>query len=134
MNKDFLETPLPPDLADLPYKEALALAAAARAAGFAVFELDGAWMKSKPQLMEYMAQALGFPGDFGHNWDAAIDYLGDLATFHKNNKILVVIDPAEILKADVKLYADLRKVCGLACENARQWSRETVILKFVFLA
>ena len=23
---------------------------------------------------------------------------------------------------DPKLYADFREVCGLACENARQWS------------
>ncbi|MCX5790617.1 MAG: barstar family protein, partial [Elusimicrobia bacterium] len=73
MNKDFLNTPQPPDLADLSAGEAAALAAAARAAGFAVFELDGARMKSKPELMEYAGQALGFPGDFGRNWDALVD-------------------------------------------------------------
>ena len=135
MNKNFLNTPLPPYLADLPPGEASALAAGARDAGFAVFELDGAKMKSKPELMEHIALALAFPGDFGRNWDAAIDYLGDMATVHKNNKILVLIKaPAEILKSDPKLYEDLRKVCGLACENARQWSREKVVLKFIFIA
>lgn len=134
MNKDFLNTPQPPDLADLSAGEAAALAAAARAAGFAVFELDGARMKSKPELMEYAGQALGFPGDFGRNWDALVDYLGDMANIHKNGKILVFVkNSAEIAGSDPRLHAVLRDICGQACDNAREWSGGTVLLKFSFI-
>ena len=135
MDTNFLLTSNPPDIADLPPAEASALAAAARASSFAVFELDGARMRTKPALMEYSEKALGFPGDFGRNWDAMIDYLGDMATFHKNQKILILVkSPSEILTADPKLYADLRRIFGLACNNAREWSRNAVILKFVFIS
>lgn len=134
MNNDFLRTPFPPDLADLSPNEEPVLAAGAGADGFAVFGLDGRRMKSKPELMEHAAQALAFPGDFGKNWDAMVDYLGEMPNVRKNGKILVFIRySGEILAADSGLYSDLRKACGLACENARQWSGNTVILKFAFV-
>ena len=135
LNNNFLATPLPPDIADLLAPEAAALCACARRAGFAVFELDGAQMKTKPALMEHTARALAFPGDFGKNWDAMIDYLGDMATFHKNNKVIILIRAAaEIEGSDPALYAALRNVCGLACNNAREWSKGAVTLKFVFIS
>lgn len=134
MDNKFLDTPFPPDLADLSPQLGAMLAAAARAGGFAVFELDGARMKTKPELMAYAARVLGFPGDFGGNWDALIDYLGDLANIHKNEKLLVLVgNSAEMSKADPKLYADLRESAGLACRNAREWSGNKVILKFAFI-
>jgi len=134
MDETFLKDPFPPDIAELSAAEAVALSAAARRDGFAVFELDGAAMKTKPDLMEHCALALCFPGDFGKNWDAMVDYLGDMATFHKNNHILVLIrSSAEIAGADPALYGALRDVCGLACDNARQWSKSAVTLKFVFV-
>ena len=135
MDKEFLDTPLPPDIADLSPGQAAALAAAARAGGFAVFELDGARMNTKPELMAYVESALGFPGDFGRNWDALIDYLGDMPNIHKNEKILIIAaNMAELVRADPKLYADLRESAGLACQNAREWSGNRVILKFAFLS
>ncbi len=135
MEENFLNTPKPPDVADLPPEQAGALSAAARAGGFAVFYLEGALMRTKPELMTHLAQALGFPGDFGRNWDAVIDYLGDMATFHGNNKILILVrNPAAILEADPELCSDLRKSCALACENSREWGRGAVTLKFVFIA
>ena len=135
MDNNFLATPLPPDIADLPALEAAALSASARRAGFAVFELDGAEMKTKPALMEHASRTLSFPGDFGKNWDAMIDYLGDMATFHGNNKVIILIKAAdEIEVAAPALYASLRNICGLACNNAREWSKGAVTLKFVFIA
>jgi len=135
MTSEFLSTSAPPDIADIQPGQSAALEAAARAAGFAVFRLDGELMKTKPALMEHAASALGFPGDFGRNWDALVDYLGDMSTFHKNDNILVFVEntPAMGL-ADPRLYADFREVCGLACENAREWSKGAAILKFVFIA
>jgi len=135
MDQEFLGTPLPPDIADLSPGQAAALASAARAAGFSVFQLDGARMNTKPELMDHAAAALSFPGDFGRNWDAMIDYLGDMATVHKNTKILILVNnAAEMRAAAPKLYDELRRVCGLACNNAREWSRNSVILKFVFVS
>jgi len=123
----------PPHLADLDDRDAAALKRQAADLGFAVFELDGARMQTKAELMDHLAAALSFPHDFGRNWDAAVDYLGDLAGFHGGTKFLIVVkDPASQERADPKLYADFREVCGLACENARQWSRGTVTLKFAF--
>jgi hypothetical protein len=135
LNNNFLETPLPPDIADLSAFEAAALCVCARRAGFAVFELDGAGMKTKPALMEHAARELAFPGDFGENWDAMIDYLGNMATVHKNNKVIIFIRAAaEIKGSDPALYAALRNVCGLACNNAREWSKGAVTLKFIFIS
>ena len=135
MDNNFLSTSLPPDLIDLSQAESTVLAAAARGLGFAVFELDGTAMKTKAELMEYAAARLGFPGDFGKNWDALIDYLGDMATVHKNDRILVCVrNPAEMEKAAPELYAELRNVAGLACQNAREWSRGRVFLKFAFIS
>ena len=129
----FLTAASPPHLADLSGEEAAALKRRAAGSGFAVFELDGERMKTKPELMDHLAAALAFPGDFGRNWDAAVDYLGDLAGAHGGTKFLIVIkDPAALKSADPKLYAEFREVCGLACENAGQWSRGAVKLKFAF--
>lgn len=135
MDKEFLNTPLPPDIADLAPEQAAALASAARAAGFAVFELDGGLMGTKPELMTHAAAALGFPGDFGRNWDALIDYLGDMATVHGSKKILVLVNsPGKIGAGEPGLAGTFREVLGLACNNAREWSRGSVVLKFAFVS
>ncbi|MDD5627906.1 MAG: barstar family protein [Elusimicrobia bacterium] len=131
----FLAAADPPHLADLDAAEAAELRLRAAALGFAVFELDAARMQTKPELMDQLAEALKFPGDFGRNWDATVDCLGDLAGIHGGKKFLVVVkDPAALERADPRLYADFREVCGLACENARQWSGGSVRLKFAFAA
>ena len=130
----FLLDPGPPDLADLDGAQAAALAGRARTLGFAVFTLDGSRMRTKPELLEHLAAALGFPGDFGRNWDAAVDYLGDLAGLHPGEKFLVLVeDPQAMEGVEPRLYLDFREVCACACENSRQWSRGAVRLKFVFL-
>ncbi len=134
MDNDFLKTPLPPDITDLSPEQGAALSAAAREEGFAIFELDGAQMKTKPALMTHVERTLGFPGDFGKNWDAMIDYLGDMATFHNNPKILILVkNSPKIFKADPVLYADLRTICGRASDNAREWGKNALILKFAFI-
>jgi len=135
MDENFLSSPQPPDIADLEPGEAEALLKAAPNKGFAVFRLDGAAMRDKEALMTHAAAALAFPGDFGRNWDAMIDYLGDMATVHKKDRILIYVDGSGAMAAAAPgLYKDLRETCACACDNARQWSRGRVILKFVFAA
>jgi hypothetical protein len=134
MYNNFLSTAFPPDISDLSPAEAAALAGAARALGFGVFELDGAAMRSKAGIMDHAAGRLAFPGDFGRNWDALIDYLGDMATIHKNEKTLILITaPDEIGADEPGLAAKFREVLGLACNNAREWGKGVVILKYAYI-
>jgi RNAse (barnase) inhibitor barstar len=55
-----------------------ALAAIAKRAGFAFFRIEGKNITRKEQLLNHVATALHFPGDFGHNWDALEECLTDL--------------------------------------------------------
>ena len=54
------------------------LQAAAKKAGYAFFHIDGKNISRKEQLLNHVATALHFPGDFGHNWDALEECLTDL--------------------------------------------------------
>jgi len=120
-------------LSDLNLAQADALAASAVSQGFSVFELDGSKMLTKPALMAYTARTLGLPADMG-NWDAMIDYFGDMATFHQNDKILILVRNASAIQnADRQLYSQLRNAAGLSCQNANEWSRSAATLKVVFI-
>ncbi len=126
-------TALAAGLADLNYRQADELSLSAAMNGFSVFELDGTRMKTKAKLMEYTAQTLGLPADMD-NWDALIDYLGDMPDFHHNGKILVLLrNSSAIDNSDAKLYSELRRAAALSCQNANEWSHGSVVLKFVFV-
>jgi RNAse (barnase) inhibitor barstar len=58
--------------------ETKALAARAKRGGFAFFHVEGKNITRKEQLLNHVATALHFPGDFGHNWDALEECLTDL--------------------------------------------------------
>ena len=50
----------------------------AKATSFAYFHIEGKNIARKEQLLNHVATALHFPGDFGHNWDALEECLTDL--------------------------------------------------------
>ncbi len=52
---------------------------AAGAAGFSMFEAELKGIKGKQNLFNVIAQAAGFPPEFGANWDALADALCDLS-------------------------------------------------------
>ena len=58
--------------------DAKSLQSAARRAGFAFFHVDGKNIGRKEQLLNHVATAMRFPGEFGHNWDALEECLTDL--------------------------------------------------------
>ncbi len=60
------------------HKESRALQKLAKVAGFAFFHVEGKNIARKEQLLNHVATALHFPGDFGHNWDALEECLTDL--------------------------------------------------------
>ncbi len=121
------------DVSDLAVAQADALVAQARAAGYAVFQLDGSRMTTKPALMAHVAKVLGLPKDMD-NWDAMIDYMGDMPQIHCNDKLLVVVrNSSRIKSADQKLYADFRDVVQLSVQRATQGRDYVVNIKFVFV-
>jgi len=133
--KIFLSNPQPPDTADISAGETAALKAAASAAGFLIFNLDGTRMLSKAELLDYTAGVLGFPNETGMNWDAAIDYLSDMPSFHDDaDKFLVIVNNSgDISRANPALEADLRETFALSAEKTRQAWRGKTILKFAFV-
>lgn len=56
-----------------------ALAEAAISLGFAVIRVDLEFVDDKAGLLDELAAALEFPPEFGGNWDALSDSLGDLS-------------------------------------------------------
>jgi len=62
--------------------------ATAKRAGFAFFHVDGKNIQRKEQLLNHVATALHFPGDFGHNWDALEECLTDLEWVDADGYIL----------------------------------------------
>lgn len=121
------------DVLDLSPNYADFLAGYAQSAGYKVFQLDGARMTAKPALLNYTTRELSLPG-VPENWDALIDYLGDLPGIHRNNSILIVVRSANSISgADQGLYGDLREVAEFACRNARDWSKGVITIKFAFV-
>ncbi len=55
------------------------LHAAARAAGFAWFELDLQEVRTKPELLALCQKVFDLPSMFGHNWDALADSIADFS-------------------------------------------------------
>jgi len=60
------------------HKEPRALQKLAKAHGYAFFHIEGRDVARKEQLLKHMANAMHFPKEFGHNWDALEDHLTDL--------------------------------------------------------
>ncbi|MEJ8640546.1 barstar family protein [Streptomyces sp. MS1.HAVA.3] len=66
--------------------------------GGIVLRLDAEELHEKGCLYRAFARELGFPGYFGHNWDAMVDCLGDWhGPGHGKQDIAVLIDGADPL-------------------------------------
>jgi hypothetical protein len=55
-------------------------------------------------LLAGVARALGFPGWFGHNWDALADSLTDLSWLPPGPVVLVWEHPSALRRADPAAY------------------------------
>lgn len=127
------EKALASDVLDLSPSYATFLAGYAQSMNYAVFELDGARMTAKPALLAYTTRQLRLPG-VPENWDAMIDFIGDLPAIHNNNRILIVVrNASRVSLADRQLYEDFREVAEFACRNAREWSKGDITIKFAFV-
>ncbi|MBI5745250.1 MAG: barstar family protein [Elusimicrobia bacterium] len=121
------------DVSDLGATQAAGLVNQAKSEGFAVFQLDGARMTTKPALLAHAAQVLHLPGNTT-NWDALIDNMGDMPQIHCNDKLLIVIKNSSLIqRANPQLYADLREVAQLSSRRVRDTNNYPVTIKFVFV-
>jgi hypothetical protein len=71
------------------------LRAALERAGIAAFDLDGAPIRTRDDLLRGIADAMQFPDYFGMNWDAVIDCLRDLADRHPAEGYVLFVHAAE---------------------------------------
>jgi len=121
------------DVTDLGAADTASLVSEARAKGYAVYELDGTKMRTKPALMAHTAKVLALPADMD-NWDAFIDYMGDMPQIHCNDNILIVVrNSSAIRQADPKLYFDLRDSASFSSQRVRDTNTYAVNIKFVFV-
>ncbi|MFI1202291.1 barstar family protein [Streptomyces sp. BHT-5-2] len=102
--------------ADRPVADALA---AARAAGWHAAALDLAGAADKAAFLDRCADALDFPGYFGHNWDALADCLTDLSWLPPaRGRLLVVTGWQEYATA---VPEDWSVVEGVLADTVGYW-------------
>ena len=87
------------------------------AAGFGLRTLEGGSVLSGRSFFREVGRALGLPPDFGHNWDALQDVLGDLAQ-GKERRIAVLWREADrSFEADPQTVVDAFVAFSRAAED-----------------
>ena len=66
-------------------------------AGYALFEADLKGIKGKQNILNVLAQAAGFPPEFGANWDALADALCDLSWHDTAGYVLLLRNASDTL-------------------------------------
>lgn len=91
----------------VPQDDLPALAEAAAGLGFHYAALNLGGCGDKAALLERIAPLFAFPGDFGRNWDALADCLGDLAWLAADGVVLGITDPQSLQEHAPDDYATL---------------------------
>ena len=107
------------------------LRAALERAGIAAFDLDGAPIRTRDDLLRGIADAMQFPDYFGMNWDAVIDCLRDLADRHPAEGYVLFVHAAEGLwRQGLPWLGELIEVWLTAAEES---AHDGVPLHLVFV-
>ena len=85
---------------------------AARGTRLDVAQADLRDTNDKATLLERMAQALGFPGWFGGNWDALEDCLGDLSWRPGEGHVLLFGGYEELPPDELGVLLDVLSACA----------------------
>ncbi|MEV5747417.1 barstar family protein [Actinoallomurus sp. NPDC052308] len=89
-----------------------------RERGGLVVHLPARELMEPERLFRAFAHRLGFPGYYGHNWDALVDCLADLhGPSHGRTAVAVMVDDADVL-LDASHLPTLVSVLGQAAERA----------------
>jgi RNAse (barnase) inhibitor barstar len=99
------------------------LAAAAEGNGFAVFRVDLMQVQGKHELLSAIGRAMGFPEDFGHNWDALLDYLADLS-WQPAEGYLVVLEHCDGIHG--RAEADFVQTLQVFEAAANEWREQGI--------
>jgi len=100
--------------------------------GVASFELAGATIRGKDDLMSALAEALKFPDYFGRNWDAVLECLRDLPDrIPGEGYVLFVADGLQLWRGAPALAGALVETWLSAAEDA---AHDDIALHLVFLA
>ena len=73
------------------------LRTAANDAGFVLFDADLKGIKGKQNFLNVLAQAAGYPPEFGANWDALADALCDLSWHDAAGYVLLLRNASDTL-------------------------------------
>ena len=102
-------------------------------AGFDLVTIAGSAITSEGTLLEEMARAFGLPVEFGENWDALADALGDLADRRQPRVALLWVDADASVAADLQAFLSAvllldRVAADLAEENGGARQLEVFLL------
>jgi hypothetical protein len=87
-------------------------------AGLTLFEVDLLAVQGKGEFLAALAQVLGAPDWFGHNWDALADVLGDLSWSPSPGYVLVLCSRDEKLSLS---DADYEIVMNILADTVSYW-------------
>jgi hypothetical protein len=97
---------------------------------FAVFEVSGACVESKGDLLSALARAMEFPSYFGMNWDALDECLRDLSWRPAKGYILLLRDAEQLWRRNGRLMGSL---VGSWLFAAELWAKAGVSFHLVFV-
>jgi hypothetical protein len=118
---------------ELSADEAAQLAAELTGRGIVTRIINGAAVAGKEGLLKAVATAFGFPGHFGHNWDALIDCWSDLSWLPAKGYVCVLLGADAMRAADREAHDTFLGVCGDVAERWRGHDA-SVVFKLVRVA
>jgi RNAse (barnase) inhibitor barstar len=110
------------------HKEPRALQKLAKAAGFAFFHVEGKNIARKEQLLNHVATALHFPGDFGHNWDALEECLTDMEWIDADGYVIYYDHIDALMSAHPDQFATLVEIVRDAVASWKEDGTAMVVL------
>ena len=108
--------------------EAKSVQALAKRHGFAYFHIDGKNIARKEQLLNHVATALHFPGDFGHNWDALEECLTDMEWVDADGYVIYYDHIDALMSAHPDQFATLVEILRDAVASWKEDGTAMVVL------
>jgi RNAse (barnase) inhibitor barstar len=105
-----------------------AIQAAAKRAGFAYYHVEGKNIAKKEQLLNHVATALHFPGDFGHNWDALEECLVDMEWADADGFVILYDHIDGLLAAHPDQFETFVEICRDAVASWKEDGTAMVVL------
>lgn len=102
--------------------------AAVKRAGFAYYHVEGKNIAKKEQLLNHVATALHFPGDFGHNWDALEECLVDMEWADADGFVILYDHIDGLLAAHPDQFETFVEICRDAVASWKEDGTAMLVL------